>query len=223
MSRLRRSPLRGLGSLPGISNLCGLSRLCGWPMWLLLAAAMLYGHTAYLYGKAQLAQWLIADAWQLSLSQQQPVRPWAWADTWPVARLQYQAGDQPQDLYVLAGATGNSLAFGPGHMTGTSLPGKNGNSIIGGHRDTHFAFLQDLQRGDILRVQNQLGEWRRYEVSQIRVRNIDHGPLQLDPRLHELQLITCYPFDALHTGGPLRYQVSLRPVLAAPTTYASTF
>lgn len=194
--------------------------LRGLPLLLLLAAALLYGHAAYLYGKAQLAQWLIADAWQLGLSRQQAVRPWSWADTWPVARLQYQSGTEAQDLYVLAGATGSSLAFGPGHMAGTPLPGDHGNSIIGGHRDTHFAFLQHLQPGDMVRVQNHRGEWRAYEVTEAQVRNIQDGPLLLDPDESALQLVTCYPFDALHAGGPLRYQVSLKPVT---TGYASTF
>lgn len=192
----------------------------GLPLLLLLAAMMIYGHAGWLYAKAQLAQWLIADAWQLSLSQQQPVRPWSWADTWPVARLQYHRGDDQQDLYVLAGASGSSLAFGPGHMAGTPLPGHSGNSIIGGHRDTHFAFLQHVQVGDTLRVQNHLGEWREYEVSRTQVRNSEDDPLLLDPDQHELQLITCFPFDALHAGGPLRYQVSLKPIVEA---YTSTF
>ncbi|MFK8018543.1 MAG: hypothetical protein AB8B86_02135, partial [Pseudomonadales bacterium] len=82
---------------------------------------------AYIHAKANLAQWLIGNAWQKSHSEngqvsvaknygvtQQAVKPWPWADTWPVARLQYNKGQQ--DLYILAGAQGNSLAFGPGHL-----------------------------------------------------------------------------------------------------------
>ena len=53
---------------------------------------------------------------------------------------------------VLAGASGRTLAFGPGHMDGTAAPGASGHAVISGHRDTHFRFLQDLATGDALRV-----------------------------------------------------------------------
>ncbi len=43
-----------------------------------------------------------------------PVKPWPWADTHPVARLIAPAQDA--DVLVLAGASGRTLAFGPGHL-----------------------------------------------------------------------------------------------------------
>lgn len=187
------------------------SCLKGLASLLLIAAGVLYGHTGYLYCKAVLAQWLIADAWQQSLQQQDSVRPWPWADTWPVARLQFQNSDNQEDLYILEGATGSSLAFGPGHMRGTALPGTNGYSIVGGHRDTHFRFLQQLKTGDHIRVQNRQGEWKYFTVDKIQIRDINHGPLLLNPEIEGLQLVTCYPFNTLATGGPLRYLVSLKP------------
>ena len=52
----------------------------------------------------------------------------------------------------LAGVSGRTLAFGPGHVDGTPLPGDPGNSVLSGHRDTHFAFLRELRSGDILLV-----------------------------------------------------------------------
>ncbi|WP_439135821.1 class GN sortase [Pseudomaricurvus sp.] len=185
------------------------SLLRGLAVALLLATVSLYGHAGYLYSKAVLAQWLIADAWQQSLAEHKPVRPWPWADTWPVARLKYQNHDTVEDLYVLEGAAGNSLAFGPGHMAGTALPGTPGNSVVGGHRDTHFAFLKELQVGDHLQVQGHQGEWHTYRIDQARIRDINQGPLWLESGVDALQLITCYPFDSISSGGPLRYQVSL--------------
>lgn len=179
---------------------------------LLMAAGSLYGHTGYLYGKAVLAQWLIADAWQQTLVQQDLVRPWPWADTWPVARLKYQSDDTTEDLYVLEGAAGNSLAFGPGHLAGTPLPGTPGNSVIGGHRDTHFAFLEKLQVGNQLQLQDQRGQWHTYEIYRTQIQDIRQGPLWLESGRNALQLITCYPFDSFNAGGPLRYQVSLHRI-----------
>lgn len=165
-----------------------------------------FGQGVYIYAKAHLAQVLIADAWQKTLAGERRVKPWPWADTWPVARLQVSA--VKQDLYVLAGADGRAIAFGPGHMHGTPLPGSDGNSVIGGHRDTHFAFLRELKAGDELAVQRGDGQWRRYQVGEARV--VDKSALHVarndgQPRL---TLVTCWPFDAVRAGGPERYVVT---------------
>ncbi|HIF09988.1 MAG TPA: sortase, partial [Sneathiellales bacterium] len=56
---------------------------------------------------------------------------------------------------VLSGDAGSSLAFGPGHMFGTAIPGEPGLSIVAGHRDTHFAFLQHISVGDLLSIENR--------------------------------------------------------------------
>lgn len=175
---------------------------------LVLVAVSQLGQAAYLYAKAEIAQRLIASAWQETLRGKERAKPWRWADTWPVARLQMQTTAIDEDLYLLAGATGNSLAFGPGHMAGTPLPGTTGNSVIGGHRDTHFAFLAKVKAGDQLYLQSREGIWQTYRVSGMAIRDITDGPLLLDPALSQIQLITCYPFNALQAGGPLRYVVT---------------
>src|SRR4051812_40905646 len=98
----------------------------------------------YIHAKALLAQLLMHRAWQRALAGEPRAKPWPWADTWPVARL--TIAGQGVDVFVLAGANGRALAFGPGHVFGTPLPGEPGNSVIGGHRDTHLAFLRHLKR-----------------------------------------------------------------------------
>lgn len=172
-----------------------------------LFALLQFGHATYMLAKAELAQVLIKHAWEQTLQGQHQVKPWPWADTWPVARLQYGLKAEA-DLYILAGAMGNSLAFAPGHMMGTARPGEEGNSIIGGHRDTHFAFLEQVKRGEGIRVQSADGFWHSYRITELQVRNINDGPLLLAADENYLQLITCYPFNALRAGGPMRYQVS---------------
>ena len=101
----------------------------------------------YIYAKAQVGQWLIGQAWEQSLDQQEPVKPWSWADTYPVGRLVVR--DLGIDQIVLAGASGRSLAFGPGHHDESVNPGKMGNALLVGHRDTHFAFMMDLDRKSV--------------------------------------------------------------------------
>ena len=114
------------------------------------------------------------------------------------------------DLLVLAGANGRTLAWGPGHVEGTATPGARGNAIVTGHRDTHFAFLRAVKRGDAVFVESADGTTRRYRVERTFV--ADHASLVLpaDDRATTLALVTCYPFDAIDPGTPLRYAVVAR-------------
>lgn len=167
------------------------------------------GAGLYIHAKAWLAQELIAAAWSRTLDGGTRVRPWPWADTWPVARLRIPARDV--DLYVLADASGRSLAFGPGHVAGTAAPGAAGNSMIAGHRDTHLRFLRDLPYGALLRLQTQDGRMHEYRLAETHIIDTRSERLALDTADTTLTLLTCYPFDALVPGGPLRYAAVARP------------
>lgn len=194
---------------------------------LVLLIVWQWGNAGWILVKAQLAQWLIAQAWdnsqtpghELSIQRENPnIKPWPWADTHPVARLRMP--DEGVDLFVLEGAQGNSLAFGPGHLQGTALPG-DGISVIGGHRDTHFRFLKDIQSGDNLYMQTRDGRHLTYRIEQRQVVDSRHTPLQLpDYPDSGLVLVTCYPFDAIDPNGPLRLVVWAREVSddEAPST-----
>jgi sortase A len=99
------------------------------------------------------------------------------------------------------------LAFGPGHMTLSSLPGQPGNSIISGHRDTSFRFLERLRIGDRITVQTREGNTVPFKVVATQV--IDEAVLDMNVEadIPLLTLVTCYPFDAVVPGGPERYLV----------------
>lgn len=157
--------------------------------------------------KALVAQELLELAWAETQARQERTRPWPWADTWPVARLSWP--DLEQTLVVLDGGHGESLAFGPGRVFGAE-PG-DGPLVIAGHRDTHFRRLGELNSDAEIRLQGTDGRWRRYRVESARVvdsryEHIDTGALPAD----SLLLVTCYPFDSLDPGGPLRYVVLAR-------------
>jgi sortase A len=169
---------------------------------LLVIGAWQFGHGVWIYAKAQLAQLLIAHAWsELERHGGDAAKPWPWADTRPVARLRWPAGGV--DLFVLDGAHGSALAFGPGVLDGSA------GQVIAGHRDTHFRFLADLDIDDELRLRDHHGE-RRFRVADLRVVDSEREALVVAPG--ELVLVTCYPFDAIRAGGPLRYRVSALPV-----------
>ena len=172
---------------------------------LVLLGVWQLGHGLYIHLKAQLAQVLVSRAWERTLAGERQAKPWPWADTWPVARLSVPERDI--DLYVLAGANGRTIAFGPGYLFGSALPGEDGNSVIGGHRDTHLAFLRELEPGTDLIVQRPDGARRVYRVQAAEVLDESATWVTRQDGGTHLTLITCYPFDALQPGGPLRYVV----------------
>ena len=163
------------------------------------------GCGAWIYVKAQLAQVLLRQAWAETLAGNQNVKPWPWADTWPVARLIVPSQDI--DQIVLEGAYGRTLAFGPGHVESSVPIGQSGTAILTGHRDTHFRFLERLRPGDVITLQSRTGEWIRYTVRDRQIVDSGIASIHIDTVDTQLVLVTCYPFDAITPGGPLRYVV----------------
>ena len=113
---------------------------------------------------------------------------------------------------MLAGDTGHTLAFGPGYNLASAKPGETGNSIISAHRDTHFEFLQHLQLKDELIVENQQGTKKKFSVSKIQIVDSRHASIPVNHNNVILTLVTCYPFDAIQAGGPLRYVVEAEEI-----------
>ncbi|MDP9133075.1 MAG: class GN sortase, partial [Nitrospirota bacterium] len=148
---------------------------------------------------------LLQRAWSRSLAGERMPKPWPWADTWPVARLQIH--EPTVDLIVLAGAVGRTLAFGPAHVSSTALPGHNGTMVVTGHRDTHFRFLQYVKSGDEVDLTGTDGKTQRYRVSERLIMDSRRDVIRLESDRQDLVLATCFPFDAIKTGGPLRYVV----------------
>lgn len=176
---------------------------------LLIIVMWQWGSAGWIFAKARLAQWLIAESWAETLASGQGAKPWPWADTFPVARLQLPAMDI--DLYILEGAQGNSLAFGPGHLQGTALPGE-GMSVIGGHRDTHFHFLKNLKPGALFELERRDGRRISYRLATKDIVDIRTTPLYISDSYKfdvgsSLVLVTCYPFDSINPNGPLRMVV----------------
>ena len=180
---------------------------------LLVAAVALGGDGLWLHAKAVLAQELLAHAWSAAESGDARPRPWPWADTWPVARLEVPRLGIEQ--IVLAGASGRVLAFAPGHVDGTPLPGEPGNAILAGHRDTTFRFLERLQPGDRIRTRLPDGRETLFTVDSTRVQDAaDPWAFDAPDGATTLTLATCWPFDSPVPGGRLRYVV--RAVASAP-------
>lgn len=163
------------------------------------------GEGSWIYAKAGLAQHLLQRAWSRTLAGEAGAKPWPWADTWPFARLIVPS--QHIDQIVLEGAYGRTLAFGPGHVESAQPIGSSGTIILTGHRDTHFRFLQRLKRNDVIELETPTGIRRRYQVKETRIADSRSASIGIELDQSQLVLVTCYPFDAIQAGGPLRYVV----------------
>ena len=172
----------------------------------LLAAIVLAGHALWMPAKAALAQKLLASSWESSKHDGSPHRPWPWADTHPVARIEQARLGISQ--VVLAGDSGRPLAFGPGWAESSARPGSDtGTQVISGHRDTHFSFLRFVNDGDMIAIERGSAPLR-YRVTARRI--VDARTTRIDTAGGDgdrLLLVTCYPFDGWVAGGPLRYVV----------------
>jgi sortase A len=169
-----------------------------------LLGLVLFGEGVWTHAKALLAQVLLERAFAASLAGGQPVKPWSWADTWPVARIEVPRLHRSE--IALAGASGQALAFGPGHVERTPEAGEPGTAVYAAHRDTSFAFLADVRIGDEIRVTRRDGRAFRFRVTGTSVARWDASGIAADADGHHLVLATCWPLDAA-VSGPLRYLV----------------
>lgn len=176
------------------------------------------GEGSWIYAKARLAQLLLQRAWIRALAGEAMPKPWPWADTWPVARLHMQR--PAVDLIVLAGAYGRTLAFGPGHLSSSALPGQEGTVILTGHRDTHFHFLKDVHPNDQFDLTGIDGATLHYRVTEQRVMDSRRDAIPIGHDHQELVLVTCFPFNAIKPGGPMRYVVRAERMHEADRSYA---
>jgi len=176
----------------------------------LVLGSLTLGEQVWLGAKAVLADHLVDRAFVAHLRDGSVHRPWSWADTYPLARLEVTRLGVRR--IVLAGASGSSLAFGPGHVDGTAAPNADGNCVLAGHRDGSFAFLERLLPGDVVSLRTR-DATRLYEVVGAEVRSMWDAEVTADAGEVRLTLVTCYPFDGWR-GSTQRYVVTCRPIVS---------
>lgn len=164
---------------------------------------------AWLGVKADIAQVLLAQSWTRAIDGESASTPWPWADFQPVARLSVPS--LGEHAIILSDSGGEALAFGPTLLETSAPPGEAGVSVIAAHRDTHFAFLGEVERGQELVLEDGDGNHHRYVVSGMEVVHADRSGIEPGSGNGRLALVTCWPLDAV-TPGPLRYVVWAEPV-----------
>jgi sortase A len=169
---------------------------------LAIAGAVLFGDGIFIHAKALLAQVLLERAFDQTIATGRATKPWSWADTWPVARIEVtRLGAR---TIALHGSSGQALAFGPGHLETTPQAGERGVAVYSAHRDTHFSFLKDVAIGDEIVVTRSDGKRFNYRATEASVVRFDASGIDPASDGYELALSTCWPFDSV-TPGPLRY------------------
>jgi sortase A len=173
---------------------------------IVLAAAglPLIGQGLWIHAKAALAQVLLERAFAEMLATGHVVKPWSWADTWPIARIEVPR--LGKSAIVLHGSSGQALAFGPGHVERTPDAGERGTAVYAAHRDTHFAFLGDVRVGDEIRVIRGDRASFLFRVTDTAIVPWDQSGIEADGDGRWLVLSTCWPLHAAFSG-PLRYLV----------------
>jgi len=184
-------------------------------LFILLAGGCLTARALYLRAKAELAGILIRHAWEQTLATGAPHRPWPWADTHPIARLQIPR--LGYDEIVLEGASPRTLAFGPARMSYSARLGEPGNLVLAGHRTSWFRRLEAIAPADEIKVDwyashEKHPRQRIFKVSAIRIVDPSNTALLAPTDDDVLTLITCYPFG--HSPhSPQRFIVRAEPVM----------
>lgn len=94
---------------------------------------------------------------------------------------------------VFEGTDDPILSQGVGHLTGSALPGQNGNVVLAGHRDSFFRALRNIRTGDMVEVTTEHGT-RRYAVKSTEIIEPTQVSVLEPTRTPTLTLVTCYPF-----------------------------
>jgi len=171
---------------------------------IIVCGLVLFSQGLWIHAKAYAAQILLERAFSQSINSGEKVKPWRWADTWPVARI--EAPRLEMSAIALSDVSGQALAFGPGHLQNTPQAGDSGTAVYAAHRDTHFAFLKDIEKGDLIRVTRNDGKTYTYRTTHMTITRWDEAQVDIHASGSHLVLATCYPFDAI-TQGSLRYLV----------------
>jgi sortase A len=126
------------------------------------------------------------------------------------------------DQVVVEGTTVPDLRKGPGHYTGSPMPGQIGNAAIAGHRTTYgapFGDLDQLARGDRISVRTLTGTWMYVLIDDpfaVKPNQTEVLDPTTDPttgqQLATLTLTTCNP----------KYQATERLVVKARLTDQQT-
>ena len=187
---------------------------------LLIVGGLLCINASWLPAKAWLSQQLIQYSWQQAMAVKTAglaskdshvaIKPWPWADTFPIAELAFER--LKKNIVVLNGGDPTTLAFSAGAVAPFNQTQASKPFVVAGHRDSHFAFLADVTLKDVIHLTNRQGQAKKYQVQSIDIVDASLGQLPLPADESVLVLITCYPFEGLSSNANQRYVINAKAV-----------
>ncbi len=106
---------------------------------------------------------------------------------------------------VAEGTDAISLFRAVGHLPGTPFPGRPGNVVLAGHRDTYFRPLAAIAEDDTIRITTPYGRYA-YQVTGTQIVPPSRTDVLAASPSPMLTLVTCYPFRYVGRA-PLRFIV----------------
>ncbi|WP_353573049.1 sortase [Candidatus Albibeggiatoa sp. nov. BB20] len=134
---------------------------------------------------------LMHTAWLRTQASGEKIKPWPWAELWPIARLTVPHLNT-EHIILEQEKKQVMLSIGLSYLKSSVLPGEVGNTVLGAHPSLYFSFLSALKPNDVLVLESpRTGKWH-YRVHDTRVVNKSDTDL-LEPGLkRRLILVTCY-------------------------------
>ncbi|NQZ21876.1 MAG: class GN sortase [Colwellia sp.] len=180
---------------------------------LLITGSLLCLHASWLPAKALLSQKLISYSWHQTIDLQQKIKPWPWADTYPIAELSFLRLNK--SIVVLNGSDPTTLAFSAGAIAPFNQTSSTQAFVVAGHRDSHFSFLNEVFMKDIISLADKHGRSQLYQVEAIDIIDAATGELPVLADESSLVLITCYPFTNISNTGTFTDNNNERYVITA--------
>jgi sortase A len=166
---------------------------------LFITGSLLCLNASWLPAKALLSEKLISYSWHQTIDLQQRIKPWPWADTYPIAELSFLRLDKK--IVVLNGGDPTTLAFSAGAIAPFNQASSTRPFVVAGHRDSHFSFLDEVFMNDIISLADKHGQSQLYQVEAIDIVDASTGELPVLADDSSLVLITCYPFTNISNAG----------------------
>ena len=174
---------------------------------LFVTGSLLCLHASWLPIKGWLSEQLISYSWHQTIDSKQKIKPWPWADTYPIAELSFERLNK--HVVVLNGGDPTTLAFSVGAIAPFNQASSTQPFVVAGHRDSHFSFLDEVVMNDVISLADKHGQSQLYQVEAINIVDASTGALPILADESPLILITCYPFT--HTSNSNeRYVITAR-------------
>ncbi|WP_258000262.1 class D sortase [Bacillus sp. Marseille-P3661] len=111
-----------------------------------------------------------------------------------------------EEFPIIEGTNEEQLSRGVGHYIGSVLPGMKDNSVLAGHRDGVFQNLNQLNNGDLIKVETITGVYT-YKISKQQIVDENDRTIIVPTNEATLTLVTCYPFNFIGPA-PKRYIIT---------------